>query len=120
MIALAMGVHKWNADKCIQKFRALCEGGFSVKWFTKTTGIGWLARWLRGSIYETGPLERALQKAYPSKGLFGLRRGTEGRLCNLARVAVTTTVNSECKLFANYNCGNSKYYLNSETNTWEA
>lgn len=120
MIALGLGVHRWDADQCIAKFRDLCHNGFKTNPLTKSMYFGWISRWLHGSIYETKALESSMKAVYGSERLFGLHRGTGDKLNTLTRVAVTTTVNSECKLFANYNCGDTKDHLNSNTDTWEA
>lgn len=39
---------------------------------------------------------------------------------NPCRVAVTTTVNEDCYLIANYNRGGTGRYLNSELPLWKA
>ena len=65
------------------------------------------------SIYQTGPLEEAMKEILRVKRLFG-HHG------NASRVAVTTTVDSDCRLLANYNWGDGKRYLNSNIDTWQA
>jgi hypothetical protein len=130
MIALGIGVHAWDADTCISKFRQLSTDGLSEKWLTKSWGIGLLARWFRGSIYQTAPLEKALKNAFPDENLFGLHAGPytvksrlgthkRNRLQHTPRIAITTTVESEGKVFANYNSGGLKNYLKSNCLTWE-
>ena len=109
-----MGVHGWNADQSVQKFHELSKNGFLTKILAKHSLFGWLARWVYGSIYDTESLKPALQTAYTYKSLFELRLG-ESQPNPLTKVAVTTTVNSECKLFANYDCMDSKSHLNSDT-----
>ena len=119
MIALGIGVHGWDADTCISKFRFINTTGLSSKLLTKTWLFGVVARWVRGSIYESGPLERALRLAYQEELLFGLRPASKSHSQNTPRVAITTTVQSERKLFTNYNCGGTRNYLKSNSRTWE-
>ncbi|KAF1995294.1 FabD/lysophospholipase-like protein, partial [Amniculicola lignicola CBS 123094] len=121
MIALGVGFHGWDAETCMAKYDAMIRGGLSKKFGTTAPGpIGSIVRWLRGSLYETRPLEKALQQAYPQEKMYGLRRVGGSKLHNLPRVAVTTTVNGgEARLFANYSCGDNKSFLNSSALTWE-
>src|ERR1700760_700178 len=76
MIALGIGIHGWNAATCITKFREICKNGLSAKWLTKSWAFGFLARWVRGSIYSTDELETALKNAYPDECFFGLHAGS--------------------------------------------
>lgn len=124
LIALGIGVHRWNTEQCIAKFHEICRSGFSERILAKVPVIGWVSRWIQGSIYDTTAFERSLSKAYPKYNLFGLSPGSplDGNLLHRPRVAVTTTVSSDCKLFTNYNAGSSggeDYYLNSSLSTWE-
>jgi hypothetical protein len=100
---------------CIARFREFIDAGFKNKAATKTPGIGWLARWFRGSIYRTEPLELGLQSAFnpgSRQEFYGLR--------GPRRVAVTTTVGSELKLISNYNRGGNEMYLSSQLDVWHA
>jgi hypothetical protein len=82
--------------------------------------FGWISRWLYGSIYNTATLEKALQTRFPEKDLFGLRVDNSHVLRHCPRVAITTTTESRCKLFTNYNRGGAQGtdYLNSLLSTW--
>jgi hypothetical protein len=82
------------------------------KFIAKTIGVGLIARWLYKSIYDSKIVEDALKSAFSNDCcLFGISRdrddNTDANL-NFPSVAVTTTVNRECKLFTNYNLGNYK------------
>jgi hypothetical protein len=72
-----------------------------------------------GSIYQSGAIENALRSAYKPEELFGLRN-VEQVSSTWPRVAVTTTVESNCWLLANYNQGDSKRYLKPRIATFEA
>jgi len=114
MIALALGIHKFKVEECTRRFRALCETVFQAKALATTPIIGWFARMFYYSIYETSVLESAIQKAFEErKVLFGHQGKT-------SKVVVTTTVGEKCHLFANYNWGDGKRYLNSNAYTWAA
>lgn len=100
---------------CINRFRAFINAGFKNKPVTKARGIGWVARWFRGSIYRTEPLELGLQSAFDPgsfEQFYGLRHP--------CRVAVTTTAGADLKLIANYNRGGKGMYLNSQLGVWHA
>ncbi|SPN97426.1 uncharacterized protein DNG_00940 [Cephalotrichum gorgonifer] len=110
MIALGLGVQGLPAATCRDKFNLFCTTGFQEKIGTKIPTVGWIARWICGSIYKTEPLEMAMKSVFsgqPRKNLFGLTTNT--------RVAITTTVNSLRFLLANYHRGDGKFYLDSDT-----
>lgn len=113
MIALGLGVHSLSIDECMRRYRTLCDTGFESKALTKSAWLGWLASWFVESIYKTEPFESALRTLFGRKRLFG-HRG------NSSRVAVTTTVDTKCRLLANYNWGDGKRYLDSNISTWAA
>lgn len=113
MIALGLGVNKFTVDQCLEKYKRICQTGLENKWFTKTRGIGFFARLFTSSIYQTEPLERSLREVFGSKLLFGL----EG---NATRVVITTTVEKDGRLLANYNWGDEKNYLDSNVSIWAA
>ncbi|KAK2801411.1 hypothetical protein FQN51_005305 [Onygenales sp. PD_10] len=119
LIALGMGSHCWSADSCIKKFMDLCATSFIPKTLTKSKYLGKFARLFRSSIYKTGPLEDSLNQAFAHQDMFGLRPPNHFPLRHCPRVAVTATVESRPKLFANYNCGidQSGIYLNSRLPT---
>ncbi|KAL4987485.1 hypothetical protein BDW68DRAFT_177857 [Aspergillus falconensis] len=124
LIALGLGSHRWTLDTCIAKFNDICRSAFVPNFLTTVRGLGWISRWIYGSIYITPPLEHSLMEAYSSQGVFGLLPAApqHGGVIHQPRVAVTTTVGTDCKLIANYNAGSSgaSDYLNSSLQTWEA
>jgi hypothetical protein len=121
MIALGLGQHKWSIDKCISKYEDITRTGFDAKSMTKWWGIGWVARWFRQSIYLSKPFETALSAAFgKDRQLFGLTISENCKSTrNLPRVVVTTTVDKDLKVFANYDRGGSGDYLTSKCLTWE-
>jgi hypothetical protein len=121
MIALGIGVHGWDSETCMAKFRAISENGLILRRWAKTLGIpiGIAITRVTKSLYATSPLEQAMQDAYPSPdNFFGLRRSTSG-LQSTPRVAITTLVNKETKLLTNYHCGGSSSYLRSDSPSWQ-
>ncbi|KFY85571.1 hypothetical protein V498_07704, partial [Pseudogymnoascus sp. VKM F-4517 (FW-2822)] len=115
IITIGLGVQGRKVSDCIDRFRKFIDAGFKSKPVTKVRGIGWVARWFRGSIYRTQPLEQSLQGAF-LPGSFEQFYGLKGP----CRVAVTTTVGDDLKLIANYNRGGNGMYLNSELRVWHA
>ncbi|KAK3936131.1 hypothetical protein QBC46DRAFT_367088 [Diplogelasinospora grovesii] len=113
LISLGLGVHNLSVEQCILHFKRLCQNGFRQRLLSKTRLIGWFVRLFVPSIYETEPLEESMKHIFREKQLFGHRE-------NASRVAVTTTVDSEFRLLANYNWGDGKRYLNSNIYTWHA
>lgn len=113
MTAIGLGVHNLSTEECILRFKYLCGEGFHQRAFTKNSWIAWFVRMFAASIYKTDPLEESLRRNSGAKLLFG-HRG------NASRVAVTTTVNSESRLLANYNWGDGERYLNSNILTWRS
>jgi hypothetical protein len=112
---MGLGIQNHTAKDCTSKFRSICRDGFKNKFLTKTWGLGWLARWVRSSIYLTADMDKALLEAFGKSSptqVFGMK--------NHCRVAVTTTVDKDCNLIANYNRGGDDRYLNSELHLWEA
>src|SRR5689334_11596462 len=98
----------------MSSFRSICSKGFNNKFLTKTWGFGWLARWVRSSIYLSKDMETALENAFSTgtpKQVFGME--------NHCRAAVTTTVDKDCYLVANYHRGGTGTYLNSELSVWD-
>jgi hypothetical protein len=116
MIALGVGKHQWTVKRCISKYEYICEAGLDAKLLTKSWMFGWIARWFRESIYLSDALENALMKAYGEKELFSLSTMSHG---HTTRVAVTTTVHTDRKLFTNYKRGGSGEYLDSTSLTWQ-
>lgn len=113
MIALSLGIHNLSVEHCIVRFKSFCKKGFEDRLLTKSYWFGWFVRLFVNSIYKTEPLEEAMKEILRVKRLFGYRS-------NASRVAVTTTVDSNCHLLANYNWGDGKRYLNSNIDTWHA
>ncbi|KAH8661836.1 acyl transferase/acyl hydrolase/lysophospholipase, partial [Ilyonectria robusta] len=115
IISLGIGAQGRSVKDCAAHFRTICSTGFDNKFLTKTWGLGWLARWIRSSIYTSAAMEKALQTAFSTKPpitVFGMR--------NHCRNAVTTTVGKDCYLIANYNRGGTGIYMNSELSVWDA
>lgn len=121
--ALALGVYKKSATNFIPHFKEICNGGFSKEdpgskseksfweylntFFTFSPG-----RNDAKPLYFSENLRKSLQeffesKSHRKKGFFGLN--------NHCRVAVTTTVASECQLIANYTRGDHGRYMYSDT-----
>lgn len=119
MIALGIGDHNWTSRTCMEKFEHITQNGLEAKMLTKNWVFGWIARYFRDSIYSSAPLEKVLQEEYGDHLLFGL---DATRQSQTTRVAVTTTVHTECKLFTNYRRGGSGpsevEYLDSQSCTW--
>ncbi len=82
----------------------------------------WFVSWFgyRFSYFPTSAIREALRRAYLPQKLLGIK-SANGRLCgSLTRVAVTTTVDSDCRLLANYCTGDGERYLGSSLQTYEA
>jgi hypothetical protein len=110
LVALGIGVHRWSTETCIEKFNEICRSGFKVNFLASIPVIGPVAGWLHGSIYDTTRLEEALETAFSDNRFFGrcpsvAQDKNPSQLPIWPRVAVTATVDTECKLFANYNTG---------------
>jgi hypothetical protein len=122
MIALGIGEHMWPLSRCIEKYEALAKTSFDSKFLSRVCGISWLARLFSYSIYTSTGIEGALKAAYgQDRELFSMKVvGTPSSVKHLPRVAVTTTVDQDLKIFANYNRGGAKIYLDSTCLTWEA
>lgn len=112
IIALGVGVQGRSATNCVPLYRSICRQGFKPKTFTKAPGLSWLARWVRGSIYQSNAMEFELDQAFESGGR---NRSFVFGIANHARVAITTTVGDDGRLIANYNRGDSERYIPS---TW--
>jgi hypothetical protein len=80
----------------------------------------YLSIWLSGSIYDSDTIKNSLDNAYKREKLFGLRNVENVCSSSWPRVAVTTTVETDRWLLANYNQGDSKRYLKSGVATYEA
>jgi hypothetical protein len=91
----------------------LCSAALKRKPVLQIPVINWFAKFFVSSIYETEPLDEGLKEAFGSKQLFG-HQG-DG-----SRVAVTTTVNAECRLLTSFNWGDGNRYLDSNIQTWAA
>lgn len=111
-MALGLGIHNFSVQECIQHFKSVCRDGFKPNLLMDSC-LRWLATLFCRPVYKTEPLEKALKSILGSKRLFGHRN-------NACRVAVTTTVDKENRLIANYNWGDRKRYLNSDMSTWLA
>jgi hypothetical protein len=125
MIALGLGHYKWSTAECIRKFHAICKNGFDKKWLSKAWWrVGNFVRYMRNSIYATDTIEDVLKTSYGEDALstlYGLRTSSRRDVpSTTVRVAVTTSVNKNLRLFANYNWGEGEVYLNSRIKVWEA
>lgn len=117
LVALGLGQDKLSATQCIEKFKTICKTGFQLRAWAGLWRV--LSIWFSGSIYQSDAIENALRGAYKPEELFGLRN-IEQVSSSWPRVAVTTTVETDCWLLANYNQGDSKRYLKSGIATYEA
>ena len=118
LIALGLGQDKLSATQCIEKFKAVCKTGFALRFWAELSQA--LSIWFSGSIYDSDTIESSLRGAYKPEKLFGLRNVEHVCSSSWPRVAVTTTVETDCWLLANYNQGDSKRYLKSGVATYEA
>ncbi|VBB80788.1 Putative calcium-independent phospholipase A2 [Podospora comata] len=115
IIAIGLGVQGRMVHDCLRSFRIFTSEGFKSKTLTTKRGVGMVARMFRSSMYHTQNLVQALENALgPSatEPFFGLRHS--------CRVAVTTVVNKELRLIANYNSGGKDAYLDSKLPLWLA
>jgi len=109
IISLGIGIQDLSAGACLNRFHEFTRTGFTKKWMNKTKLFSPLGRFIRSSTYSTPELERAFQTAFrpnTTQDVFGIQ--------NSRRVAVTTTVNNELRLIANYNRGDANRYLQSD------
>ena len=121
MIALGLGEHQWSLDRCMESYETLSRDGLDSRLATKWWGIGWVARMFRDSIYAPEALETALQKAFGTEHeMYSLKTiNAPSNTKHLPRVAVTTTVDEELKVFTNYDMGGTDDYLGSRSLTWQ-
>ncbi|KAK4198920.1 putative lysophospholipase-like protein [Triangularia verruculosa] len=107
LAALGLGAKGWSVEQCIHHFEALCASAF-----TKHTGVD---LWVVGkafetfhhSRYETGVLERSLQRAFAEDLLFGGRRApvssqAAGRGVKVA-VTAASMADKSTYVLSNYN-----------------
>ncbi|KAK6354320.1 hypothetical protein TWF730_008727 [Orbilia blumenaviensis] len=113
--ALSLGVQASYATDFVESFKDIWKTSFS----NQQQGLGFLHNfikwWWLTSVYFTENVEEALQACFQrirNQKLFGLR--------NHCRVAVTTTVDSETKLIANYQRGGTGKYLSSDLSCSDA
>ncbi|MCJ1466187.1 hypothetical protein MMC07_004806 [Pseudocyphellaria aurata] len=124
LIAIGIGINRWDLVTCLQTLKNLTKAIFKEKPFAKAWGIGWVSRLLYESIYDTKRLESHLQTIFSSKPFFGISRNesaTAGSGVSHTRIAITTTVDTSCRLFTNYQVHDeeSSLYLDSNTKVWE-
>ncbi|RYP11186.1 hypothetical protein DL764_000211 [Monosporascus ibericus] len=121
LIALGIGHHMLSATDCTKRFKEVCNTGFQPLEWTLWLNI-W--SWWNGEVlakYQTECIETALESAYrPTKDLFGLGSFNHACQSSWPLVAVTTTVDAETWLFANYNDGDSTRYLGSSVGSFVA
>jgi hypothetical protein len=106
IISLGLGPLKMTVEQCSKMFDDFAEEAFtvnvleSIPWIGRK--LGYLGQIIHHSKYQSGPLEKALQKAFPDGlPLFG---GTYQQGKAYAKVAVTsTTKEGRVLLLSNYN-----------------
>lgn len=117
-------MNKWDLVTCLRELKDSTKAIFKEKLFAKTWGIGWVFRSFYEAIYDTKTLESSLQSIFSSKPFFGISRNdsaTVGSHVNHTRIAITTTVDTNCRLFTNYQANDeeSELYLDPNTKVWE-
>ncbi|KAK6543076.1 hypothetical protein TWF694_006999 [Orbilia ellipsospora] len=114
--ALGVGVQGLAARDCLEKFKTICRTGFVNKFGTRTFGLKYIMRRLRGSVYFQKNFKDAVMKEFGGNQIdvFGLT--------NHCRVAVTTLLygNQSSRLIANYHRGDGEKYLESIAFIWDA
>lgn len=117
-------MNKWDLVTCLYKLKDLTKTVFKEKPFAKAWGLGWVFRFFYGSIYDTNILESSLQSIFSSKPFFGISRNDAASAdssVNHPSIAITTTVDTDYRLFTNYqaNGEGSNLYLDPNTKVWE-
>jgi len=105
IIALGLGVKNWSLAECTKTFEDLCAQSFTLRKGMKIKGISSIVQLHFGGMYETRPLEDALQEAFGTgEYFFGGKRSAEGSH-HSAKVAVTSTTAAGVRatVLANYN-----------------
>ncbi|KAF2462522.1 FabD/lysophospholipase-like protein [Lindgomyces ingoldianus] len=94
ILALALGVKRWDVRDSIQRFKKLVDKAFTPKF------VGGLK--LGKSKYRTKPLEDALKETFKDEAIFG---GTRDVASGARKVAVTASCETgeQAVIFANYN-----------------
>ncbi|KXJ85558.1 hypothetical protein Micbo1qcDRAFT_127798 [Microdochium bolleyi] len=102
IISLAFGHELMPVHRCINEFKDLARTAFTQRKGQDLHGIRQMQLIMKGSKYETRPLEKALQKSFGESVLFG-DRCKDGNL--RLKVAVTAASNAGKRpwLIANYN-----------------
>ncbi|KAF3315440.1 hypothetical protein TWF173_003360 [Orbilia oligospora] len=114
VVAIGIGSRGFSATECLKRFKVICEKGFVSKLGTKTLGLQLIMRWFYKSVYDKDEYKKALEQQYGGDNslvMFGLR--------NHCHVAVTTTVELDSYLIANYHTGDGKKYIDSIATPWK-
>jgi hypothetical protein len=123
LIALGLGINRWSIGKCLAEFKSLAVKVFQAKPLAKTSFIGWFMRLFYESIYDSDIVEAALKTCFSSTPLFGISRDDMSTLNSnyCSRVAITTTIDTDCRVFTNYHSSfqDPKFYLSPWTSVWE-
>lgn len=117
-------MNRWDLVKCLHKFKDLTKAIFTEKIFAKTWALGWCFRLFYESIDDTNTLEGSLQSIFSTKPFFGISRNDSSTVdskLNHARIAITTTVGTNFRLFTNYQVNDEEpeLYLDRNTAVWE-
>ncbi|VTO87220.1 unnamed protein product [Fusarium graminearum] len=97
IIALGLGVKRWNVGDCKDHFRSLCKQAFTPRLVKQLSAVS------MRSQYKTKPLEKGLKSAFGQHSyLYG---GSKPDHSTSIRVAVTATLASENRpaVLSNYN-----------------
>ncbi|RGP77832.1 hypothetical protein FLONG3_4008 [Fusarium longipes] len=97
IIALGLGVKRWNVADCRHHFRSLCKQAFTPRLVKQLSAVS------MRSQYKTKPLEKGLKSAFDQHSyLYG---GSKPDHSTSIRVAVTATLASENRpaVLSNYN-----------------
>ncbi|OBS23194.1 hypothetical protein FPOA_03748 [Fusarium poae] len=124
IIALGLGVKRWNIADCKDHFRSLCKQAFSPRLVKQLSVVS------MRSQYKTKPLEKALKSAFDQHSyLYGGPKPDHSTSIRVAVIATLATENRPAVL-ANYNTENDHESMpykfvrpqdpSWELKTWEA
>ncbi|KAI0886923.1 FabD/lysophospholipase-like protein [Annulohypoxylon maeteangense] len=104
IIAIALGVKKWTVNATMEKFKDLCNEGFTPREMTSVPIFGALSSLYHGSLYKTKPFAKALKRYLSDQPFFG-NAIHRSRVVSSTKVAVTASTGIERQpvVFANYN-----------------
>jgi len=89
-------------EQCIAKFTSICEQAYTSREFLGVPLLGKLSMVHHRSMYKTRPFEKALQKSFEERPLFGGLNSQEGHMVKVA-VTATTLLGQRPIVLANYN-----------------